>query len=112
MAGFISVANPAGVEPIPDAALINDTQNLSTLVEPEKTYMFRIINIGAFAGQYLWFENHTMQIVEIDGVYTETAETDMIYLTAAQRYSVLVQTKNSTSSNFAYVASMDEVGET
>lgn len=106
---FISVANPTGGEPIPKAALMNDTQNLTTLVEPGKTYMFRIINMGAFAAQYLWFEGHSMQIVEVDGVYTEATETDMIYLTAAQRYSVLIKTKNDTSSNFAYVGSMDQV---
>jgi iron transport multicopper oxidase len=30
-------------------------------------------------------------------------------MTAAQRYSVLVTAKNDTSSNFAFVGSMDEV---
>jgi iron transport multicopper oxidase len=72
--------------------------------------MFRIINMGAFASQYFWIEGHTMQIVEVDGIYTQEAAADMIYLTAAQRYSVLVTTKNDTSANFAYVSSMDEVG--
>ncbi len=107
--GFISVTNPTGAEPVPKAALFNDTQNLTTPVEPGKTYLFRIINIGAFAGQYVWFEGHTMQIVEVDGIYTRQAPTDMIYLTAAQRYSVLITTKNNTSTNFAYSASMDQV---
>ena len=107
--GFLSVANPTGAEPVPEAALFNDTQNLTTPVGPGKTYMFRIINIGAFAGQYFWIEGHTMRIVEVDGIYTEEAEADMIYLTAAQRYSVLVSTKNDTTTNFAYAASMDEV---
>ncbi|MDI1487725.1 MAG: hypothetical protein OHK93_006997 [Ramalina farinacea] len=105
---FISVTNPTGAEPVPDAALFNDTQNLTTPVQPGKTYMFRIVNIGAFAGQYFWMEGHTMRIVEVDGIYTEPAEADMIYLTAAQRYSVLVTTKDDASTNFAYVASMDE----
>ena len=107
--GFISVVNPTGAEPVPKAALFNETQNLTTPVEPGKTYLFRIINVGAFAGQYLWFEGHTMQIVEIDGIYTKQAAADMIYLTPAQRYSVLITTKNDTSTNFAYTASMDQV---
>ncbi len=106
---FNSVTNPTGAEPIPKAALLNDTQNLTVFVLPEKTYMFRIINMAAFAGHYLWFEGHTMRIVEVDGIYTEAAEADMIYLTAGQRASVLVATKNETSSNFAFVGSMDEV---
>ncbi|KAL8899555.1 MAG: hypothetical protein Q9207_006139 [Kuettlingeria erythrocarpa] len=105
---FISYANPTGAEPVPNSALMNETQDLSINVEPGKTYMFRIVNMAAFAAQYLWFEGHTMRIVEVDGIYTEAAEADMIYLTAAQRYSVLVTTKNDTSSNFAIVGSMDQ----
>lgn len=106
---FISYANPTGAEPVPDSALMNETQNLNINVEPGKTYMFRIINMAAFAAQYLWFEGHTMRIVEVDGIYTEPAEAERIYLTAAQRYSVLITTKNDTSSNFAIVGSMDQV---
>ncbi|KAL8805973.1 MAG: hypothetical protein Q9182_001630 [Xanthomendoza sp. 2 TL-2023] len=105
---FISYANPTGAEPVPNAALMNDTQDLKIKVEPGKTYMFRIVNMAAFAAQYLWFEGHTMKIVEVDGIYTEPAEADMIYLTAAQRYSVLITTKDDASSNFAIVGSMDQ----
>lgn len=108
MKSFISVTNPTGAEPVPNAALMNDTFNLTTPVEPGKTYMFRIINIGAFAGQYFWFEGHTMRIVEVDGIYTEAAEAELIYITPAQRYSVLVTMKNDTSTNYAFVGSMDE----
>ena len=108
LAGFISVANPSGAEPVPQAALFNDTQNLTVNIEPGKTYLFRMINMGAFAAQYVWFEDHTMRVVEVDGVYTEPMEADMLYITAAQRYSVLVTAKNNTSSNFAFVGSMDQ----
>jgi iron transport multicopper oxidase len=108
LASFINVANPSGAEPVPQAALFNDTQNLTVKIEPGKTYLFRLVNMGAFAAQYFWFEEHTMRIVEVDGVYTEPKEADMIYLTAAQRYSVLVTAKNSSSSNFAFVGSMDQ----
>lgn len=109
LSSFISVYNPTGAEPVPDSALMNDGQNGTFVVEPNTTYMFHIVNMGAFAGQYLWFEGHTMQIVEVDGVWTEAQDTEMIYLTAAQRYSVLVTTKNQTSQNFAIVGSMDQV---
>ena len=107
---FISLYNPTGAEPVPDSALMNDNQNGTFAVEPNTSYMFHIVNVGAFAGQYLWFEGHTMQIVEVDGVWTEAQEAEMIYVTAAQRYSVLVTTKNQTSQNFAIVGSMDQVG--
>ncbi|MCJ1318223.1 hypothetical protein MMC15_003551 [Xylographa vitiligo] len=105
---FLSVANPTGAEPIPDAALLNDAQNITVSVEPGKTYMIRVINMGAFVGQYLWFEDHSMTIIEVDGIYTEPAVTEMLYLSVAQRYSVLLTTKNDTLSNFAFVGSMDQ----
>ncbi|KAG6242427.1 hypothetical protein E4U25_004020 [Claviceps purpurea] len=104
---FLSKTNPTGAEPVPNAALINDTQNVTVSVQPGKTYHFRVINMGAFAGQYLWFEGHKMRIVEVDGVYTKQAEADMIYLSAAQRVSFLLTTKNDTNANFPFVASMD-----
>jgi iron transport multicopper oxidase len=109
LAEFISYANPTGAEPVPNSALMNDTQNFTVAVQPGKTYFFRLTNIGAFAGQYFWIEGHTMRIIEVDGVYTEPAETDMIYLTTAQRYGFLVTAKDDASANFAMVSSMDEV---
>ncbi|KAI1076349.1 Cupredoxin [Whalleya microplaca] len=105
--GFISKGNPTGAEPVPNAALFNETQDLKVAVQPGKTYLFRVINIGAFAGQYIWFEGHNMTIVEVDGVYHQPAVADMIYLTAAQRCSFLVTTKNETTANYAFVGSMD-----
>ncbi|KAK5738459.1 hypothetical protein LTR17_005987 [Elasticomyces elasticus] len=104
---FINYKNPTGAEPVPNSALMNDTQNLTVPVETGKTYLFRLTNIGAFAGQYFWIEGHTMRIVEVDGVYTEPAEAEMIYLTAAQRYAFLVTMKDDASANFAMVGSMD-----
>ncbi|KAM3422713.1 hypothetical protein BST61_g198 [Cercospora zeina] len=106
--GFISVENPTGAEPVPKSALMNDTQNLTISVEPSKTYFFRLANIGAFASQYFWIEGHTMKIIEVDGVWTEPADAEMIYITAAQRYGFLVTAKNDASAgNFPIVASMD-----
>jgi iron transport multicopper oxidase len=107
---FINRANPTGAEPVPQAVLFNDTQNLTVSVQPGKTYLFNMVNMGAFAGQYIWFEGHNMTIVEVDGVFTEKVETSqMIYLGAAQRCSFLITTRNDTSANFAFVTSMDTV---
>ena len=106
---FLTKSNPSGAEPVPNSALINETQNFTIAVEPSKTYMFRVINIGAFASQYLWFEGHTMRIVEVDGVYTKPKEANMIYISAAQRVSFLLTTKDDASANFPFVTSMDTV---
>ncbi|KAK3117828.1 hypothetical protein LTR53_000377 [Teratosphaeriaceae sp. CCFEE 6253] len=107
LASFINFKNPTGAEPVPNSALMNDTQNLTVAVEPGKTYFFRLTNIGAFAGQYFWIEGHIMRIIEVDGVYTEPAEADMIYLTAAQRYGFLVTMKDDDAANFPMMGSMD-----
>lgn len=104
---FINVANPTGAEPVPKSALMNDTQNFTLSVEPGKTYLIHLANVGAFAGQYFWIEGHTMRIVEVDGIWTEPAEAEMIYVASAQRYAVLLTTKNDTSANFAMMGSMD-----
>ena len=87
---------------------MNDTQNHTIPVEPNKTYFIRIINMAAFAAQYFWIEDHTFRIIEVDGIYHKPAEASQIYLTAAQRYGILLTTKNSSSTNFAIMGSMDQ----
>lgn len=106
---FMSKTNPTGAEPLPNSGLINETQNLTIPVQPGRTYLFRVVNIGAFAAQYLWVEGHKMRIVEVDGVYTKPAEADAVYIAAAQRVSFLLDTRNDTGANFPLVASMDTV---
>ena len=86
---------------------MNDTQNHTIAVEPNKTYFIRIANIAAFAAQYFWIEDHTFRIIEVDGVYHKPMEASQIYVTAAQRYGILLTTKNTTSANFAIMGSMD-----
>ncbi|KAL3232773.1 Iron transport multicopper oxidase FET3 [Nakaseomyces bracarensis] len=105
---FLSVNNPTGAEPIPQNLIINDTKNLTWEVEPDTTYLLRIANIGGFVSQYFWIEDHEMEVVEIDGVYVEKNVTDMLYITVAQRYSVLIHTKNDTSRNFAIMQKFDD----
>lgn len=105
--GFISYKNPTGAEPVPESALMNDTSDFTMAVEPGKTYLLRLINVGAFASHYFWIQDHTMKIVEVDGIWVEEAEADMIYISTAQRYSVLVTMKNETSTNYPMMGSMD-----
>ncbi|EXJ83133.1 hypothetical protein A1O1_06752 [Capronia coronata CBS 617.96] len=104
---FLSLYNPTGAEPIPDSFLFNDTQRSSLPVKPNTTYLIRLINIGAFVAQYFYIEDHTFRIVEIDGVYVDAAEADTLYIAVAQRYSILVTTKNSTDKNYPIVTVAD-----
>ncbi|KAJ4335250.1 hypothetical protein N0V87_006291 [Didymella glomerata] len=105
---FVSVTNPTGAEPVPKSALMNDSQNVTVAVQPGKTYMIRMVNMAAFAGMYVWFQGCSMRVVEVDGIYTEPAEASMLYLTAGQRYAVLLTVDSYHATNIPFVASMDE----
>ncbi|GMM36361.1 ferroxidase [Saccharomycopsis crataegensis] len=105
---FLNVNNPTGAEPIPDNLLFNDTFNSTWQVQPNTTYLVRIINIGAFVSQYLYMEDHVFTVVEVDGVRVEPNVTDVLYITVAQRYTVLITTKSDDSQNYAFVQGVDE----
>ncbi|XBW36927.1 hypothetical protein QEN19_002506 [Hanseniaspora menglaensis] len=105
---FMNVYNPTGAEPIPQNLIVNNTMNLTWSVEPDTTYLLRIINTGGFVSQYFWIEDHEMQVVEVDGIYVEPYTTSMLYVTIAQRYTVLVKTKDTTNKNYAIMQKFDD----
>lgn len=105
---FLNLNNPTGAEPIPQNLILNNTMNLTWEVQPDTTYLLRIVNVGGFVSQYFWIEDHEMEVVEVDGVYVEKNTTNMLYITVAQRYAVLVHTKNDTSKNFAIMQKFDD----
>ncbi|THH20380.1 hypothetical protein EW146_g992 [Bondarzewia mesenterica] len=130
---FVNIANPGGAEPVPQAPLLyfaqNDTylgpksgsqpsgsttavgfnENATIAFEPGKTYRLRVVNTAAFAAFYFWIDGHEMRIIEADGTDTEEYSIDMISVTVAQRYSVLVTARNDTNANWAIHANMDTV---
>lgn len=61
---FTSYKNPTGAEPIPNSAVINDSENATFAVEPNKTYRLRFVNMAAFAAFHVWIEGHDMYIIE------------------------------------------------
>lgn len=104
---FMTLNNPTGAEPIPGSFLLNDTVSSKISIKPDTTYLIRVINMAAFVAMYFYIEDHTFKIVEIDGVYTEPKETDLLYLSAAQRYTILLTTKSSTDKNYPIVSVAD-----
>ncbi|KAI9062216.1 multicopper oxidase [Trametes sanguinea] len=128
---FVSIANPGGAEPVPDSALIYFAQNGTYLgpksgtspdpvtgavgfnenatlpFQPGKTYRLRIINTSAFAAFFFWIDGHEMRIIEADGTDVEESPIDLVSVTVAQRYSVLVTARNDTNANWAIHANMD-----
>jgi len=96
-----------GAEPIPDAGLINDGQDIKLNVEPGKTYYLRVLNVGTFVGAYLEFDSHSITIIEADGIYVDPKTVDRLYLTVGQRYGVLLTTKSDSKSNFLIRGALD-----
>lgn len=105
---FMNRFNPTGAEPVPQNSLFNDTRNATWNVRPNTTYYMRICNVGGFASQYLYMEDHEFEVVEVDGIYVKPNTTNMLYITTAQRFGVLVRTKNDTSKNFAFMNKFDD----
>ncbi|KAF8838947.1 Fet3 protein [Paxillus ammoniavirescens] len=128
---FINIANPGGAEPVPDSGLIYFAQNSTYLPPisgrspspvtsavgfnenstlpfvPGRTYRLRIINTSAFSAFFFWIDGHDMKIIEADGTDVQEYPVDMLSLSAAQRYSVLVQARTDASSNWMIHANMD-----
>jgi iron transport multicopper oxidase len=98
-----------GLEPLPNSALINDAVNTTFLVQPDKTYLVHMVVVGNWPGFAVLFDQHEMTVVEVDGVFTDPFPVGErnVRLATGQRMSVLIHTKNDTSQNYAFWATMD-----
>ncbi|KAE8212202.1 hypothetical protein CF327_g4124 [Tilletia walkeri] len=111
---FLNEKNPTGAEPVPKSALVyaahtsvalgqnaavlpGFNENMTLPFVPGKTYRIRIINMAALAMFHVYFEGHDMRIIEVDGTDTEELPVDILTVSVAQRYSVLVTARNDTS---------------
>jgi iron transport multicopper oxidase len=104
---YQSTSNPNGIEPVPDSILINDGNDATYPVEAGKSYIFRIINIGAFPSFWVNIADHDFQIVEMDGVYTQPTTAKTLYIGAAMRYTILLTAKTGVNTNFDISALVD-----
>ncbi|KAL0578124.1 ferroxidase fet3 [Marasmius crinis-equi] len=126
-AELLSIGNPAGVEPVPDSALIYFAQNQTYLppipgrasssigfngdatisFQTGKTYRLRVVNTSAYATFFFWIDGHDMGIIEVDGTDVSETPVDVLSVAVGQRYSVLVTSRGDASSNWAIHANMD-----
>lgn len=104
---YLGTGNADGAEPIPKASLINDKMTEVFKIRPGKRYLIRIISMSALAAHYVRFDGHTMQVVAIDGVPVEAKDADVINVSAAQRYDVIITGRNTPNKNYAFVAAFD-----
>ncbi|KAJ7723385.1 Fet3 protein [Mycena metata] len=82
-------------------------ENATLPFAPGKTYRLRIVNTSAFAMFYFWIDGHDMRVIEVDGTDVEEYPLDLVTVTVAQRYSILVTARNDTTANWAVHANMD-----
>lgn len=105
---FLNLYNPSGAEPVPNNIIFNESQNVSVAVKPNTTYLIHLMNIGALGSIYFYVEDHNFTVVEVDGVYVEPHDAQYLYLAVAQRYSILLTTKDTTDKNYGIVAAFDQ----
>lgn len=115
---FLTWTNPTGAEPVPESAAIyiakdgkyignvaqgegvNDDAKLA--FEAGKTYRLRIVNQAALSMFHIAIEDHDIYVIETDGVEVEPYKVDMITISVAQRYSLLVKAKDTAGANRNY----------
>lgn len=104
-----------GNEPVPDAGTINGVGQWGSFasyanysLESNSTYRLRLTNTGAFAGAVFSVDNHTLTVVEADGVLVEPYEVSSLPIYVAQRYSVLLRTNQTAGAYWMrYTVSQD-----
>ncbi|KAF8187933.1 Cu-oxidase-domain-containing protein [Mycena galopus ATCC 62051] len=87
------------INPVADSGLFNgrgrynggpETEYAAVSVVPGKRYRFRLINISARSQFSFSIDNHTMTVIEADGVATEPHEVNILLIHTGQRYSIVV----------------------
>jgi FtsP/CotA-like multicopper oxidase with cupredoxin domain len=110
-----------GVEPLPDNFLLNGQHVYDcsvksttfpsppdnpcsggalaqTFTQPNTTVRLRLISHSSFTSTWFSIDNHTLTLVEIDGVEIAPMPLRGVYLNVGQRLSVLVNTSNAPGS--------------
>ncbi|KIJ50346.1 multicopper oxidase [Sphaerobolus stellatus SS14] len=91
--------NQGGNEPVPDSGLINGAGRYGggpavpysrINVSKGLRYRFRLLSLAA-EGAFDWaIDNHSMTIIEVDGINTVPYTVDTVHIASGQRYSVVV----------------------
>ena len=107
-------------EPVPDGAVINGQavrdcdqfperkcDNSSSHVglaavdlQPDQHHRIRLINTGAFAEFQIQFDEHELNVIEVDGTDVHPMKYHRINISPAQRYSVIINTNVADADSF------------
>jgi iron transport multicopper oxidase len=95
--------------PNPDSITMNDGLFSSYQMTPGNTYLFHIINMGAFPSFFVNFANAGFSVIGVDGITTHNTSTpaSTLYVGAAQRYRVLVVAPKKPTTQGAFTAVVD-----
>ncbi|KAJ2511298.1 ferroxidase fet3 [Coemansia sp. RSA 2049] len=85
---------------------IDGNQSMALHFEPGRRYRIHLANMGVLNWFKFQLPGHRMQVIEVDGVYTQPMDVDIIDIAPAQRYSVLVSAHDSDSFNYQYNATL------
>ncbi|KIL62869.1 multicopper oxidase [Amanita muscaria Koide BX008] len=112
-------APSAGLVPTADATLINGlgryangpSSPLAVInVQPNKRYRMRLVSISCDPNYIFSIDNHTMTVIEADGVSTNPVTVNAIQIFVGQRYS-FVLTTNQPVNNY-WIRANPNVGTT
>lgn len=92
----------------PVSVLMNEQAEYRWQVKPNTTYLVHLANMGVEAGRYLYFEDHELTVVEVDGGWVEPRTTKFIHTLPGQRVSFLVRTKPCADRNYIMGAYIDQ----
>ncbi|KAJ1959409.1 ferroxidase fet3 [Dipsacomyces acuminosporus] len=93
----------------PPRLLVNGlpaSQSKPLQFKPGKTYRIRLISMLSLPHVEFSIDGHTMQVIEVDGVYTKQKPVNVVRLSSGQRVSVLVTAKSTAKLNYNYFATM------
>lgn len=76
-----------------------DSSPYAVRVKEGSSVRLRLINSGIFIPFWFTVDNHTLEIVEMDGVEIEPISTDRVFLNPGQRYSAIL-VANQTAGNY------------
>jgi FtsP/CotA-like multicopper oxidase with cupredoxin domain len=77
----------------------NSTRAVFSITQ-NKRYRLRFINAGAITTFQISVDNHTLDVIEADGVLTEPLPVHRFDIAVAERYSVILNANQSSSSNY------------
>ncbi|CAF2597983.1 unnamed protein product [Rotaria sp. Silwood2] len=89
---FLSTNNPKGIEPIPDAIVVNGkfSESLFVPTNGSKRIRFRIINAAAFSMYTFSIDGLPLHIIELDQTPVEPYTVSSVVINVAQRVSCFV----------------------